>query len=77
MPEARTVYDVQKKGNHWQVMREGGKRASFTTTTQADAIQRARAIAQHKRRSQVRVKGEDGAVRTEWTYGDDPRSIPG
>ena len=80
MPSAkRQVWDVQpaRDGRQWEVLREGGKRPSAVLPTQQDALNRAREIAQHARLGQVRVKGEDGRVRTEYTYGRDPRSTPG
>jgi hypothetical protein len=78
-PAKRRVWDVQPAGDgqHWEVHREGGKRASAVLPTQQQALNRAREIAQHARLGQVRLKGEDGRIREEFTYGRDPRSIPG
>lgn len=81
MPEKkveRQVYEVvphPKDG--WDVKKEGGSRASAHHGTKAEAIADARERAKAAKLGQVRVKGKDGRIQTEWTYGKDPRRTPG
>jgi len=74
----RQVYEVApnpKAG--WDVRKEGSPRASSRHDTKATAVAEARERAKAAPLGQVRVKGRDGRIQTEWTYGKDPRRTPG
>jgi uncharacterized protein YdaT len=60
----------------WVVEREGASRASSQHRTQAEADERARALA---RRAHVEliVHGRDGRIRQRDSYGNDPRESKG
>jgi hypothetical protein len=73
----RKVYDVAPDGRDWKVELESSGDTIARTATQADAIKRARKLAKDADLGQVRVHGRDGRLRTEYTYGRDPRQIPG
>ena len=74
---SRKVYDVAPDGRDWKVELESSGDTIARTATQADAIKRARQLAKQADLGQVRIHGRDGRLRTEYTYGRDPRQIPG
>ncbi|MEZ3183145.1 DUF2188 domain-containing protein [Streptomyces pimonensis] len=79
----RTVYHVtpdkeETAARQWQVQHKEGRRAVREPhRTQQEAIIAARQQAKQHKPAQVVVHGTDGRIRTEYTYGDDPRNIPG
>lgn len=60
----------------WAVQRDKGQRASSLNRTQAQAVKKARTIAQHQGAELV-IKGEDGRIRAKDSHGRDPRSSKG
>ncbi len=73
MSSERVIYDVEpRKDGEWAAQRRGTNRASTVTATKADAIAEARRLAKQHARAQVVVRGEDGRIQDEFTYGDDP-----
>jgi hypothetical protein len=77
----RTSYHVvpDREGpadGRWQI-KEEGRRPRQACRTQRQAISAARTEAKARQPSQVIVHGRDGRIRTEYTYGDDPRRTPG
>ena len=74
----RQVFEVAPHAKDgWDVKKEGGARASAHHDTKATAIADARERAKAAALSQVRVKGKNGQIQTEWTYGKDPHRTPG
>ncbi|MGW0779068.1 DUF2188 domain-containing protein [Streptomyces sp. NPDC002835] len=78
----RTVYHITPAAGsgeeRWQVQHtEGARKVAEPHPTQRDAINSARQQAKQHKPAQVVVHGRDGRIRTEYTYGDDPRDIPG
>lgn len=74
----RTVYHVVPDGDEWKVEKEGGQRASARTENKVDAISTAKDLAKNSGPlSQVKIHKVDGTVQIEYTYGKDPRNIPG
>ena len=75
----RAQYFVVLHNGEWRITFEGKHYGPYDT--QADAIEQARIAAKKShdngRKAQVLVQGKDNKFRTEWTYGDDPRDIPG
>lgn len=69
-------YHVTPKGGQWQVKGENAERAVSLHETKVEALQAGRGIAQNAK-GQLLVHGRDGVIQTEWTYGHDPRNIPG
>lgn len=55
----------------WAVKPAGGQRASSVHATQAEAIARAREIAQNQG-SEIFVHGRNGQIRERDSYGNDP-----
>lgn len=76
----RQSYHVVPYVNGWQI-RLGGADADAGELGAWDhkdlAIERARALAKEAEFGQVVVHGEDGKIQEEFTYGADPRNIPG
>jgi Uncharacterized protein conserved in bacteria (DUF2188) len=70
MPK-RETRDVEPRANQWAVQREGAARANSLHDHQDDAIKRAIELAR-RADGQLRVKGKDGQIRDERTYGNDP-----
>lgn len=62
--------------NEWQLKQDGAQRSSGNFATQREAIQRGRQIAQNQQ-EELSIHGEDGKIREAWSYGNDPRNIPG
>ena len=68
---------VQPTGDgEWAVRRRGQDRAVARASTQAEAIEHGRRTARRDR-TELSVHGRDGQVRAKWSYGNDPRDIPG
>ena len=59
------------KNGGWQVKGAGNAKATALTTTQAEAIDKAREIAINKR-AEVVIHGKDGRIREKNSYGNDP-----
>ncbi|MEW2633001.1 DUF2188 domain-containing protein [Streptomyces sp. NPDC048389] len=78
----RTVYHITPAAGSseegWQIQHtEGTRKVAEPHSTQKKAIDSARRQAKEHKPAQVVVHGRDGRIRTEFTYGDDPRDIPG
>ena len=65
-----------RQTNEWQLKQDGAQRSSGNFTTQREAIQRGHQIAQNQQ-EELSIHGEDGKIREAWSYGNDPRNIPG
>ena len=74
---ARAVFHVAPYVNGWQVKAEGENTHEVLVDDKANAIAHARELAKDHDLSQVIVHTRDGKIETEFTYGDDPRSVPG
>ena len=59
------------KNGGWQVKGAGNAKATALTTTQAEAIDKAREIAINQR-AEVVIHGKDGRIREKSSYGNDP-----
>lgn len=55
----------------WGVRGQGNERLTVNTSTQSEAISRAREIAINQR-SEVLIHGRNGRIRERNTYGNDP-----
>ncbi|MDQ1709824.1 MAG: hypothetical protein QOG49_1209 [Frankiaceae bacterium] len=76
----RAVYHVTPYANGWTLNLEGQDedKGQLGAWDHKDmAIARAKELAQEGPLGQVIVHGEDGRIQDEFTYGDDPRNIPG
>ena len=77
---ARTVYHVTPYANGWTLNLEGRDedKGQLGAWDHKDmAVARAKELAKDAPLGQVIVHGEDGRIQDEFTYGDDPRNIPG
>ncbi|HEX8003476.1 MAG TPA: DUF2188 domain-containing protein [Mycobacteriales bacterium] len=76
----RQSYHVVPYVNGWEV-RLGGDTAQHGSLGVWDhkdmAIARAKELAKEAELGQVVVHGEDGRIQEEFTYGEDPRDVPG
>ncbi len=76
----RQSYHVVPYVNGWEI-RLGGAGAEHGTLGAWDhkdlAVARAKALAKEAELGQVIVHGQDGVNQEEFTYGEDPRDIPG
>ena len=69
----RVVYVVEPRdGGDWAAQRRGTERAAVVRENKAEAINEARRLAQQHTLSQVVIKGENGRIEREYTYGEDP-----
>lgn len=62
---------VVRNGSNWGVRGEGNQRLTARCETQAEAIARAREIAQNQQ-SELRIQRRDGTFRDSRSYGNDP-----
>lgn len=68
----RMTWDVEPRPEGgWAVQREGTKRADSLHSTKAAAVARGIELGR-RHRGQVRIKGADGKIQDEHTYGRDP-----
>jgi hypothetical protein len=70
----RAVFHVtqNQQTDKWQVKEEGHRSPESTHRTQAAAIDAAKRMAKAEDLGQVKIHGENGRIRTEYTYGQDP-----
>jgi hypothetical protein len=76
----RTVYHVVPYVNGWTLNQEGldEEKGELGAWDHKDlAVTHAKDLAKTAGKSQVIVHGKDGKILEEFTYGDDPRNIPG
>jgi len=76
----RAVYHVMPYGNGWTLNLVGKDedKGELGAWDHKDlAVARAKELAQAAPLGQVVVHGEDGKIQDEFTYGADPRNIPG
>jgi hypothetical protein len=71
-------YHLTKDGDLWKLKKTGGKAASLTAQTKAEAISKMRAFMSGKRAT-VRIHKQDGKIQEERTYprSADPRRTKG
>lgn len=62
---------VVPHGDEWAVKGAGNRKAASVHSTQAEAIERAREIAQNQQ-SELLIHGENGRIREKNSYGNDP-----
>lgn len=77
MATQRRVYHVSPFQNHWKVKAENASRATARHEKKSDAIADARERAKKGSLGQVIIHKGDGSIEKEYTYGKDPRDIPG
>ena len=63
-------------GDKWGYRTEGAGRLAKVTDKQSEAIAGGRDSAM-RNRVELRIHGVDGKIRQGWSYGNDPRNIPG
>lgn len=62
---------VVKRDDGWAIRGEGNEKDTSHHSTQSDAIERAREIAQHQH-SEVIIHDRHGKIRDKDSYGNDP-----
>ena len=74
----RNVYHVvPTPDGDWGIKKEHGSRSIKNFDTQKEAIDTAAEIARNQKPAQVKIHGENGKIREEHTYGDDPNPPKG
>jgi len=74
----RTTYHVTKRPDgQWQTKAEGASRASAVANIKAEAVERARELANAQPLGQVVIHKSNGQIQTEHTYGNDPHPPKG
>ena len=76
MPQ-RTVVEVAPAERRWKVQVERESRPVSLFDRKTDAVAKGRELAKSAPVGQLRIKRRDGTLETEYTYGRDPRNIPG
>ena len=71
MADERNHWTQQRPDGKWESKREGGKRASRVTETQAEAWAYSKSKAKESG-GEAFLKGRDGKLRERNTYGKDP-----
>lgn len=67
---------VTKRGTGWAVQSTGSEKAAKITSTQKEAIEIGKSIAQNQQ-SELVIHGTDGKIREKNSYGNDPKSTKG
>lgn len=73
----RDVYHVTPFGNSWKVTPEGAATPLAILDNKNAALDEAKRLAKAAKLGQVVVHGSDGRIQEEFTYGKDPRDVPG
>ena len=73
----RTTFHVVPNANSWEVKREGSSETAVLVDNKDNAVSHAKDLAKQETLGQVIVHTRDGKIAEEFTYGDDPRNIPG
>ena len=73
----RMTFHVTPNANGWEVRREGSDATEFLVDNKDNAVDHAKDLAKAAPLGQVIVHNRDGKIAEEFTYGDDPRNIPG
>ena len=63
--------------DEWQLKQDGAQRSSGNFRTQNEAIAPGREIAQNQQEELSIHRGDNNRIREAWSYGNDPRNIPG
>lgn len=77
MVKNRKKYHVSPHDDGWQVKMEGGKRATEVFETKDMAVDEAQNLAKEQEPSQILIHGQDGKIKEERTYGQDPKRTKG
>jgi hypothetical protein len=73
----RTTFHVTPYVNGWQVKEEGERARELLVDDKDNAVRQAKEMAKAQELGQVIVHKRDGTIAEEFTYGADPRNIPG
>jgi hypothetical protein len=74
----RRIYDVSPDGGEgWSVKRRGADKATRNTENKDAAIDAARTRAKNADEGQIVIRGQDGKIQREHTYGNDPERRKG
>jgi len=73
----RQTFHVIPDVNSWKVKNEADATYDALVDDKDRAVELARQYAKQAPLGQVVVHGRDGRIDEEFTYGDDPRNIPG
>lgn len=73
---AKGDVEVQPQGESWVVKVEGESSAKSTHERKSDAVDSGRALAKSMQVEFV-VKNLDGRIAEKYSYGNDPRNVPG
>lgn len=71
MPDKRNYWTQQRPDGKWESKREGAKRASKVTDTQAESWAHSKQKAKEGK-GEAYLKGRDNNIRERNTYGKDP-----
>jgi hypothetical protein len=73
----RTTFHVVPDANSWKVKNEEDATYDALVDDKDRAVELAKEYAKQFSLGQVIVHNRDGKIADEFTYGDDPRNIPG
>jgi hypothetical protein len=73
----RVTYHVTPYVNGWQVKEERDNGRELLVDDKDNAVLQAKDMAKEQELGQVIVHKRDGTIAEEFTYGADPRNIPG
>lgn len=71
MTNKKGVHVTPLDDGHWNVIRDGARRASSVHSTQAEAADAGREIARREQ-AELYIHGRDGRIRDRDSYGNDP-----
>lgn len=74
--KSKHYHVTHRRDGSWAVVREGASRASSVHTTQGQAIEQGRPLAQTTR-GELRIHDRNNRIREGWSYGNDPHPPKG
>jgi uncharacterized protein DUF2188 len=73
----RKIYEVVPEGEGWAAKERGISEPIARADSKDEVVHKVRAIAREHEPAQVILKGRNGRIQQEWTYGQDPPESPG
>ncbi len=71
------IVQTNSKRGGWDLTKPGAARAVAHFDTKAEAVEAGREKARAAEPGQLIIKGQNGRIQTEHTYGNDPERYPG
>jgi hypothetical protein len=75
--QSTVVYNVVQRNEQWHVLKDGADEPLGRYQDKADAVDRARDLAQREESAILRITAVGGSIQSELAYGSDPMAMEG